>query len=309
MIYSRFLGVGSYLPQRVMTNDDLARIVDTSDEWIYSRTGMKERHIAREDENTSDMAAAAARAALLDAGVSAGELDLIILATTTPDLTFPASACRVQALVGATCPGFDIQAVCTGFIFALATADAYIKTGLYKKILVIGADKMSGIVDWTDRGTCVLFGDGAGAVVLGAADTPGILASRLHAAGEKYDILKTTDAGKVFMSGQEVFKIAVGKMPEVSEEVVRAAGLSNSDIDWFIPHQANVRIIDAAMKHLDLAPEKVVRTVQKHANTSSASIPLALDAAIRDGRIKRGDNILMTAMGGGFTWGSVVAKY
>jgi 3-oxoacyl-[acyl-carrier-protein] synthase-3 len=309
MTFSRIIGTGSYLPSKVLTNDDMAKIVETSDEWIVSRTGIKERHIAAEGENTSDLAAAAAKEALVTAGIAASELDLIILATTTPDVIFPSAACRVQAFIGAQCPAFDMQAVCSGFVYALATADAYIKSGEYKCVLVIGAETMSKIVDWTDRSTCVLFGDGAGAVVLEASDDPGILSTILKADGAYFDILKTTDSGKIFMNGSEVFKLAVTRMPEISEATIAKAGLRNSDIDWFIPHQANVRIIDSAMKHLDIAPEKVVKTVSLHANTSSASVAMALDTAVRDGRIKRGQNVLLTAMGGGFTWGSVVLRF
>jgi 3-oxoacyl-[acyl-carrier-protein] synthase-3 len=309
MIYSRIAGTGSYLPDKILTNDDLAKIVDTSDEWITSRTGIKERRIAADGENTSDLAAAAAKKAMRSAGVEASDLDLIILATTTPDDKFPAAACRVQSLVGASCPAFDVQAVCSGFVFALSAADAYIKSGLYRRILVIGAETMSRTLDWTDRSTCVLFGDGAGAVVLEAGDRPGILSNVLCSDGGYYDILKTDKNAKMAMQGGEVFKIAVSKMPEVSQNAVKKAGLANSDIDWFIPHQANVRIIDAAMKHLDLPMRKVIKCIQNHANTGSASVALALDEAVGDGRVKRGDKILLSAIGAGFAWGSVVLEY
>jgi 3-oxoacyl-[acyl-carrier-protein] synthase-3 len=302
----------------VLTNDDLSKIVDTSDEWIFSRTGMKERRIAAEDETTSDLAAKAAIAALESARLKPRDIDLIIVATTTPDLTFPATACIVQDKLGATrAAAFDVQAVCSGFIFALTVADSMIKAGSHRRALVIGAETLSRIIDWGDRSTCVLFGDGAGAAVLEATDKrTGILSSVIKSDGSQRGILKTTGgvsstggAGKIYMNGQDVFKLAVRKMPEISETAVRKAGLALPDIDWFIPHQANTRIIDAAMKHLELAPEKVVRTIEFQANTSAASVGISLDTAVREGKIKRGHKVLSTAMGGGFTWCSMVFEY
>jgi 3-oxoacyl-[acyl-carrier-protein] synthase-3 len=305
--YSRIVSVGSYLPERVVTNDDLAKIVDTSDEWIFSRTGMRERRIAAEGELTSDMAAAAAKRALGNAGIPASDIDLIVLATTTPDLGFPATACRVQRLIGAgRAAALDVQAVCTGFIYALSVADNAIRCGEAKRAIVIGADKMSRILDWTDRSTCVLFGDGAGAAVLEASEKPGIMSTVLHADGNEYDILKTEN-GLVKMDGQAVFKLAVSKLPEVAREAMAKAGVDA--VDWFVPHQANARIIDAAMKHLDLPPERVVKTIGIQANTSAASLGVSLDMMASDKRLKRGDTVLLAAMGGGFTWGAAVFRY
>jgi 3-oxoacyl-[acyl-carrier-protein] synthase-3 len=317
------LGVGSYLPQKILTNAELSTMVDTSDEWITQRTGIKERHIARDGELTSDLATAAGRAALAHAGVSIGEIDLIILATATPDNTFPASAVSVQDKLGMHHgAAFDIQAVCSGFVFALAQADAMIRAGLARKILVAGAETFSRIVDWTDRGTCVLFGDGAGAVVLsgedqgGAREDRGILASRLRSDGRFKPMLyvdggpsSTGTVGHVRMEGREVFKHAVGMITDVIEDVFAATGYSAADIDWFVPHQANMRIIDASAKKLGINPDKVIRTVGQHGNTSAASIPLALSAASAEGRLKKGDLVLLESMGGGFTWGAILLRW
>jgi 3-oxoacyl-[acyl-carrier-protein] synthase-3 len=317
------LGVGSYLPQKILTNAELSTMVDTSDEWITQRTGIKERHIARDGELTSDLATAAGRAALAHAGVSIDAIDLIILATATPDNTFPASAVSVQDKLGMHHgAAFDIQAVCSGFVFALAQADAMIRAGLARKILVAGAETFSRIVDWTDRGTCVLFGDGAGAVVLsgedqgGAREDRGILASRLRSDGRFKPMLyvdggpsSTGTVGHVRMEGREVFKHAVGMITDVIEDVFAATGYSAADIDWFVPHQANMRIIDASAKKLGINPDKVIRTVGQHGNTSAASIPLALSAASAEGQLKKGDLVLLESMGGGFTWGAILLRW
>lgn len=316
------LGSGSYLPDKVLTNGDLVRIVDTSDEWIFQRTGIRERHIAADGELTSHLATRAAERALAAAGVGASEIDLIVLATTTPDQTFPATAVAVQEKLGIHHgAAFDLQAVCTGFVFAMTTADSLMKSGQAKRALVIGAETISRILDWTDRSTCVLFGDGAGAVVLSANPDPGdadrgILASRLRSDGRHRDKLyvdggvsSTGTAGLLRMEGREVFRYAVAMITDVIEDCFAATGYGASDIDWFVPHQANVRIIDASAKKLGIASKKVVRTVQDHGNTSAASIPLALDVAVRDGRIKRGDLVLIEAMGGGFTWGAMLLRW
>ena len=316
-------GCGAYLPNNVVTNADLARKVDTSDEWITSRTGIKQRHLVSGNEKTSDLALNAARAALDDAGLEAGDLDAIMLATTTPDETFPATATVVQAALGMT-RGFamDVQAVCSGFIFALATANSYLITGQAKTILVIGAETFSKILDWTDRTTCVLFGDGAGAVVLqsdtgsGTNADRGILVSKLHSDGRLHDALyvdggpgSTRTTGHVRMQGREVFRHAVVNLADIVREVLDEAGLCIGDIDWVVPHQANKRIIDGAAKRLGLDPAKVVITVDHHANTSAASVPLALAEAVGDGRIKKGDLVLLEAMGGGFTWGANLVRW
>ncbi|MDR2098466.1 MAG: ketoacyl-ACP synthase III [Rickettsiales bacterium] len=317
-LFSKIAGTGSYLPEKVLTNDDMAKIVDTSDEWIFQRTGIKERHIAADGELTSDLAVRAASAALESAGIPASGIDLIVLATTTPDNLFPATACRVQAKLGAaSAVAFDIQAVCSGFLFALAAADQLVKSGGYGRALVIGAETLSRIVDWSDRSTCVLFGDGAGAVVLEATEEKtGVLSSVIKSDGAYYDILKTTsgpsvsgDVGKIYMSGQDVFKLAVAKVPEISAAAVEKAGLAMSDVDWFIPHQANARIIESAIKRMGMPEEKVVMTIGSQANTSAASIPISLDFAVNGGKIKRGDRVLLTAMGGGFTWGSLLFEF
>ncbi|TYC63490.1 ketoacyl-ACP synthase III [Rhodobacterales bacterium] len=323
VIRSTVTGCGSYLPEKILTNDDLAKMVDTSDEWIVQRTGIRQRHIAAEGEVTSDLALEAARRALESAGLEAGDIDTIILATATPDNTFPATAVTVQARLGITGgAAFDLHAVCSGFVFALNTADAYIRTGLAKRCLVIGAETFSRILDWEDRTTCVLFGDGAGAVVVEATEGEGtnsdrgILTSHIRSDGRHKEKLfvdggpsGTGTVGHVRMEGREVFKHAVGMITDVIEDAYKATGLSSDDLDWFIPHQANKRIIDASAKKLNIAPEKVVTTVQLHGNTSAASIPLALDVAVQDGRVKRNDLLMLEAMGGGFTWGSVLLRW
>jgi len=320
MIRSVITGTGSALPAKCVTNADLAARVDTSDEWIVERTGIRQRYIADDSETTSTLATAAARNALEAAGVDAQEIGLIVLATATPDHTFPATATQVQAALG--CGGgvaFDVQAVCSGFLYALATADSLLRTGMATKALVIGSETFSRILDWDDRTTCVLFGDGAGAVVLEAqdvaADGPGILASRLHADGQHKDMLyvdggpsTTGTVGKLRMKGREVFRHAVVNLADVLREVLEETGMNAADIDWVVPHQANARILDATARKLDLPSEKVVVTVDRHANTSAASVPLALDTAVQDGRIKQGDLVMFEAMGGGFTWGASLAR-
>lgn len=322
-IRSVILGCGSYLPAKVMTNADLAKIVDTSDEWITERTGIKSRHIAADGELTSDLAYNAAVAAMAHAGVTVEELDLIVLATATPDNTFPATAVKVQARLGMTRgAAFDVQAVCSGFIYALSVADNFIKAGQAKTVLVIGAETFSRILDWNDRTTCVLFGDGAGAVVLrategtGTAADQGILSTHLHSDGNHHDLLyvdggpsSTQTVGHVRMRGQEVFKHAVVNLADVVKEALAANGLTADAIDWLVPHQANRRIIEGTGRKLKLPAERVVMTVDHHGNTSAASIPLALTEAVKDGRIKRGDMILLEAMGGGFTWGGALVRF
>lgn len=319
MHHAYILGTGSYLPAQRVSNNELAQRVDTSDEWITTRTGIKARHLAAEHEKTSDLAAEAARRALADAGVAAEEIDLIIVATATPDMQFPATATIVQNKLGiAGCPAFDVQAVCAGFMYALATANAYIQSGMAQKVLVIGAEIFSRIVDWNDRSTCVLFGDGAGAAVLGRSSEAGIIASKLHADGNYLKLLnvpaqmaggQVNGTPFVQMDGQGVFKFAVKQLSAVAEEVLTAAGMSADEIDWIVPHQANRRIIEATAKHLGLGMDKVIVTVAEHANTSAASIPLALDAGIKDGRIQRGQTLLLEGIGGGFAWGAVLLKY
>ena len=316
---SRIVGTGSYLPEKILTNADLEKIVDTSDEWIHSRTGIRSRHIAADGELTSDLALPAAQKALQAAGVAAGDLDMIIVATTTPDMIFPSTACILQSRLGiAGCPAFDLQAVCSGFVYALGTADLFIRAGQAKKVLVVGAEVYSRILDWNDRGTCVLFGDGAGAVVLAASNTPGILATRLHADGSYKDHLSVPGSvcgGKVWgrpfvhMDGGSVFRFAVRVFEEVAHEVLDQAGLKVSDLDWFVPHQANIRIMEATARRLGLPVEKVIATVDHHGNTSAASIPLALDEAVRDGRIRPGQTLLLEGVGGGFTWGAVLLRW
>ena len=317
------LGCGSYLPRQILTNAELASRIDTSDEWIVQRTGIKQRHIAAEGEFTSHLAINAARAALEHAGVDAQSIDLIVLATSTPDNTFPATSVAVQNGLGIHHgAAFDLQAVCSGFVFALATADNFLRGGGYKRALVIGAETFSRILDWNDRGTCVLFGDGAGAVVLdaqqqpGAASDRGILTAHLRSDGQHKSKLyvdggpsSTQTVGYLRMEGREVFKHAVGMITDVIVDALNATGLSVEDINWFIPHQANKRIIDASAHKLHIAPQKVVLTVDRHGNTSAASIPLALDVAVKDGRVKKGDLLLLEAMGGGFTWGSVMLRW
>jgi 3-oxoacyl-[acyl-carrier-protein] synthase-3 len=317
------LGCGSYLPARRVTNDDLTKIVDTSDEWIVQRTGIRERHIAADGELTSDLGIAAARAALADAKVDAQSIDLIVLATSTPDNTFPASAVAVQAALGITQgAAFDLQAVCSGFVYGMATADGLLRAGVHKRALVIGAETFSRILDWTDRGTCVLFGDGAGAVVIeaqeqaGTREDRGVLTAHLRSDGRHKKKLfvdggpsSTGTVGHLRMEGKEVFRFAVGAITDVIKDVFRDTGYSADDLDWFVPHQANKRIIDGSAHKLGIAPEKVVMTVDRHGNTSAASIPLALDVAVKDGRIKRGDLVLLEAMGGGFTWGAALVRW
>ena len=316
---SRIMGTGSHLPAKILTNADLEKIVDTSDEWIRSRTGIHSRHIAAEGELTSDLALPAAQKALQSAGITAGEIDMIIVATTTPDMVFPSTACILQSRLGiAGCPAFDLQAVCSGFVYALATADLFIRAGQARYVLVVGAEVYSRILDWNDRGTCVLFGDGAGAVVLAASDAPGILATRLHADGRHKDQLSVPGSvcgGKVWgkpfvhMDGASVFRFAVRVFEEVAYEVLEQAGLQVSDLDWFVPHQANIRIMEATARKLGLPLEKLIATVDHHGNTSAASIPLALDEAVRDGRIRAGQTLLLEGVGGGFTWGAVLLRW
>ncbi len=313
------LGSGSALPRRQVMNAELAEKVDTSDQWIVERTGIRARYLAADDETTGTLATAAARAALDHAGVDASEIGLIVLATATPDQTFPATATKVQAALGIDdCVAFDLGAVCTGFLYALSVAESMIRTGTADKALVIGAETFSRILDWEDRGTCVLFGDGAGAMVLGSDElgTRGILATKLHADGRHNDLLyvdggpsTTGTVGKLRMKGREVFRHAVVNLAEVMTEVLDTAGLRADDVDWVVPHQANARILDATARKLGLPAAKVVVTVDRHANTSAASVPLAFDTAVRDGRIQRGDTIVLEAMGGGFTWGAAVLRY
>ena len=319
MIYARIIGTGSYLPAYILTNAELERRVDTSDEWIVSRTGIRERHIAAKHETTSDLATAAARAALEAAGIAPNQIDLIVLATTTPDFVFPGTACLVQQKLGMTqaCPAFDVQAVCSGFIYALATGEQFIRSGQYRNVLVIGAETLSRVTDWDDRTNCILWGDGAGAVVLQGSDTPGILSTHLHADGRHAALLKVpagpsagyAEKAAIQMEGNAVFKMAVNTLDAIVDETLLANGMQKKQIDWLVPHQANIRIIQATAKKLGMSMDHVVVTVDKHGNTSAASIPLALDTAVRDGRIKRGETILMEAFGGGFTWGAVLVKY
>ena len=322
-IRSVVLGCGSYLPERILTNAELAAKVDTSDEWIVQRTGIRQRHIAAEGEFTSHLAIKAAQAALADAGVDAQSIDLIVLATSTPDNTFPATAVAVQSALGINHgAAFDLQAVCSGFIFALATADNFLRSGAFKRALVIGAETFSRILDWNDRGTCVLFGDGAGAIVLDAQPQSGIkpdrgvLTTHLRSDGRHKSKLyvdggvsSTQTVGHLRMEGREVFKHAVGMITDVIVDAFKASGITADDIDWFVPHQANKRIIDASAHKLHIAPQKVVLTVDRHGNTSAASIPLALAVAVADGRVKKGDLVLLEAMGGGFTWGSALLRW
>ena len=323
MIRSALKGIGSALPQRIMTNADMAKIVDTTDEWIVERTGIKARHIAGVGETTRTLAVAAAQKALAHANMTAGQIDLIIVATSTPDQTFPATATMVQADLGITVgAAFDVQAVCSGFVFALTTADALLQAGQFKAALIIGSETFSRILDWTDRGTCVLFGDGAGAVVLeaiegnGTNDDTGILATKIHSDGRYHNKLyvdggpsTTQTVGYLRMEGREVFKHAVGKISSVMEEVASIAGIKPTDVDWFVPHQANRRILEGTAKKLGLDENRIVITLDKHGNTSAASIPLAFDEAVRDGRIQRGQLVLIEAMGGGFTWGAALLRY
>jgi len=323
-VYSRIVGVGSALPERLVTNAMLAaelaeRGIDTSDEWILARTGISQRYLASPEVTSSVLGARAARAALDYCGMAPEAIDLIIVATSTPDYVFPSTACLVQRDLGiAGCPAFDVQAVCSGFVYALTVADALITNGSAKNALVIGAEVFSRILDWSDRGTCVLFGDGAGAVVLSASDRPGILASKLHADGRHEGLLRTAGnvshgaiVGTPFltMDGQAVFKLAVSMLDQVGRETVQAAGMSVADIDWLVPHQANIRILQATGRKLGVPAERVVVTVDQHANTSAASVPLALDTAVRDGRIREGHRVMLQGVGGGFTWGSVFVQF
>lgn len=322
-IYARIAGTGSYLPEKVLTNDDLAKMVDTSDEWIVTRTGIRERHIAAEGETTCDLAYHAAMRAMEAAGVSAADLDMIVVGTTTPDLIFPSTACLLQNRIGANgVAAFDVNAACSGFVYALAVADKFIISGAAKTVLVVGAETLTRMVDWTERTSCVLFGDGAGAVVLKADTETGILSTHLHADGSKKDLLwnpvgvstgfkeNEKNAGsRINMKGNDVFKYAVKALDAVVDETLAANNLDKHDLDWLIPHQANLRIIEATARRLDMPMDRVVVTVDKHGNTSSGSVPLALDAGIRSGKIQRGQLLLLEAFGGGFTWGSALLRY
>jgi 3-oxoacyl-[acyl-carrier-protein] synthase-3 len=319
MVYSRILGTGSYLPPNLVSNTKLAERVDTSDEWIVSRTGIQARHLASPDEKTSDLALRAAEAAIAASGIDRLDIDLIIVATTTPDMVFPSTACLLQEKLGIHgCAAFDVQAVCAGFMYALVTANNYIQTGMAKNALVVGAEVFSRLLDWDDRGTCVLFGDGAGAVVLGASDQPGIMQASLAADGRYAKILNVPAQiadGKiqgqpfVHMDGPAVFKFAVKALSEIATKTLTQAGVEKDQLDWLVPHQANLRIIESTARHLGLPMERVVVTLPQHGNTSAASIPLALDAAVRDGRIQRGHKVLLEGIGGGFSWGAVLLTY
>jgi len=322
-VFSRIAGTGSALPEKILTNQDLEKLVETSDEWIASRTGIRQRHVVSEGETTADLAERAARAAMEAAGVQASELDLIVLGTTTPNLIFPSTACLVQHRLGANgCAAFDVNAACSGFLYALSIADQFIRAGTAKTVLVIGAETLTRMLDWSDRNTCVLFGDGAGAVVLKADAEAGILSTHMHADGGKKELLynpvgvsegfkpEEHNAGvRVLMTGNEVFKHAVKALDSVVDETLSANGLDKSDLDWLIPHQANLRIIEATAKRLEMPMERVIVTVHKHGNTSAGSVPLALDEAVRSGKVQRGQLLLLEAFGGGFTWGSALIRY
>jgi len=321
-IYSRIIGTGGYLPEKILTNSDLEKMVETSDEWIRERTGIQQRHIAAEGQTTCDLAEQASQRAIEMSGIDVNTIDLIIVATTTPDKTFPSTACLLQQRLGIHgCPAFDVQAVCSGFVYALSVADQFVKTGAAKRALVVGAETLSRITDWSDRNTCVLFGDGAGAVILEASEEEGILSTHIHADGQYEELLhvpsglsklpKTDEVAErsMQMKGNEVFKMAVNTLSRIAKETLEANGLQKEDIDWLVPHQANLRIIMGTAKKLKLTEDQTVITVHKHANTSSASVPMALDEAIRDGRIQRGQTLLLEAFGGGFTWGSALIKY
>jgi 3-oxoacyl-[acyl-carrier-protein] synthase-3 len=322
LTFTRIMGTGSYLPERVLTNADLERMVETSDEWIRERTGIRERRVAAPGETTCDLAERAARRAIEAAGIDASDLDLVVVATTTPDKVFPSTACLLQARLGINgCPAFDIQAVCTGFIYGLAIVDKFVRSGSARRALLVGADTLTRILDWTDRSTSVLFGDGAGAVVVEAAETPGVLSTHLHADGS-YEHLLTVDGGisqgydklaggnaYIRMQGNEVFRVAVNTLGRIVDETLAANGVGLEAIDWLVPHQANIRIITATAKKLKMPMERVVVTVDVHGNTSAASVPLALDTAVRDGRVRRGDRLLLEAFGAGFTWGSAYLVY
>ncbi|MGH8154841.1 MAG: beta-ketoacyl-ACP synthase III [Rhodanobacteraceae bacterium] len=322
MTYARILATGSALPERIVTNADLARIVDTSDEWIRTRTGIRERRVAADGETTGDLAYRAACQALADAGVKASELDMLVLGTTTPDIVFPATACLIQNRLGANgCMAFDVNAACSGFMYALGVANNFIRTGQVQRALVIGAETLTRMLDWSERETCVLFGDGAGAVVLEASAEPGIIVTRLHADGGYKELLynpvgvsvgfkdEKNHGVRVNMRGREVFKVAVRTLDALVDETLAAAGMHADQIDWLIPHQANLRIIEAIAKRHDMSMDKVIVTVDKHANTSAGSVPLALDAAVRSGRVKRGHHLLLEAFGGGLTWASAMVRY
>ncbi|ANB18294.1 beta-ketoacyl-ACP synthase III [Dokdonella koreensis] len=323
LIHSRIAGTGSYLPEKVLTNADLEKLVETTDEWIVSRTGIRERHIAADGETTGDLALQAARRALEAAGVQASEIDLLVLGTTTPDLVFPSTACLLQHRLGANgCMAFDVNAACSGFMYALGIADKFIRSGSVRTALVVGSETLSRMTDWSDRQTCVLFGDGAGAVVLKASDEPGILSTHLHADGGHKDLLygpvgvstgfradEPNCGVTIRMSGNEVFKVAVKTLDRVVDETLEANQLDKSAIDWLIPHQANLRIIQATAKRLDMPMDRVIVTVDRHGNTSSGSVPLALDYAVRSGKVQRGQLLLLEAFGGGFTWGSALIRY
>jgi len=322
-VFARIAGTGSYLPDKVLTNNDLAQFVETSDEWIAARTGIRERHVAAEGETTCDLAFHAATRAMEAAGITAADIDLIIVGTTTPDIIFPSTACLLQNRLGAIgVPAFDVNAACSGFVYALTVADKFIRSGASKTALVVGAETLTRMLDWSDRSTCVLFGDGAGAVVLKADAETGILSTHLHADGSKKELLYNPvgvsagfkpdepNAGvRVMMTGNDVFKYAVKALDSVVEETLEANGLDRHDIDWLIPHQANLRIIEATAKRLDMPMERVIVTVDKHGNTSSGSVPLALDEAVRSGRVQRGQLLLLEAFGGGFTWGSALVRF
>ncbi|HYW93246.1 MAG TPA: beta-ketoacyl-ACP synthase III [Gammaproteobacteria bacterium] len=319
-MYSRILGTGRCLPRTIVTNQDLVKTIDTSDQWIRERSGIRQRHIAADDETTTDLAEGAARNALEAAGIEPEELDLIVFGTTTPDQIFPNSGVILQSKLGiAGIPAFSLEAACTGFIYALSVADKFVRTGDARCALVIGAERISALVDWSDRSTCVLFGDGAGAVVLGLDEEPGVLATHLHADGTYKDLLyfpagpgkdfRRTSDSHVMMKGNEVFRVAVTQLGKVVEETLERNHLDKEDIDWLIPHQANIRIIQATAKKLQIPMERVVVTVDQHANTSAASVPMALDVAVRDGRVRRGQTLLLEAFGGGFTWGSALVRY
>ena len=322
-IHSRIAGTGSYLPEKVVTNDDLSKVVDTSDEWIRTRTGIRQRHVAADGQTSSDMGHQAALKAIEAAGIDPSGIDLIVVGTTTPDYVFPSTACLIQQKLGIPgCPAFDVNAACSGFLFALSVADQFIRTGSAKTVLVVGVETLTRMVDWTDRTTCVLFGDGAGAVVLKADADTGILSTHLHADGNKRDLLccpvgvsagfdnSLPNAGvRITMAGNEVFKHAVKALDSVVDEALEANGLDKGDLDWLIPHQANLRIIEATAKRLDMPMERVIVTVDRHGNTSAGSVPLALDEAVRSGRVQRGQLLLLEAFGGGFTWGAALLRY